>query len=151
MHCPAMLDGNIEASPLRGRGDHPVPVGCESELRIFTSLLAVLVKGQPGVSQRSSIGDDDFGRPCGKLLAIQHPTIRVIESSRIDARAALALPGESNFNSTPHPLWRQTCSNFRVCRASLPAGHVHADFEGARLDFLVSLQRLKSKNAMRIR
>jgi hypothetical protein len=34
MHCPAMLDGNIEASPLRGRGDHPVPVGCESELRI---------------------------------------------------------------------------------------------------------------------
>jgi hypothetical protein len=55
-----MLDGNIEASPLRGRGDHPVPVGCESELRILTSLLAVLVEGQPGLSQqRSSVGDDE--------------------------------------------------------------------------------------------
>src|SRR5215831_2554182 len=151
MHCPTMLDGNIEASPLRGRGDHPVPVGCESELRIFTSPLAVLVKGQQGVSQRSSIGGDDFGRPCGKLLAIQYPAIRVIESSRIDARAALTLQGKSNLNSTSRPLWRQTCSNFRVCRASLPAGHVHADFEGAGLNLLVSLQRLKSKSAMRVR
>src|SRR5262250_1541841 len=123
MHCPDMLDGNIEASPLHGRGDHPVPVGCESELRIFASLLAVLVKGQPGVSQSSSI----------------------------DARAALTLPGKRNLNSTSHPLWRQACSDFRVCRASLPAGHVHTDLEGAGLDLLVSLQRLKSKSAMRIR
>src|SRR5215469_10924130 len=151
MHCPVMLDGNIEASSFGGRGDHPVPVGCESELRILTSLLAVLVEGQPGVSQRSSIGDDDFGRPRGKLLTIQHAAIRVIESSSIDARAARTLPGKRNPNSTSHPLWRQACSNFRVCRASLSAGHVHADLEGAGLDLFVSLQRLKSKSAMRIR
>src|ERR1700756_1732496 len=138
MHCPAMLDGNIEASPLRGCGDHPVPVGCESKFWIFTSLLVVLVKSQPGVSQRSSIGRDDFGRSRGKLLAIPHAAIRVIQSSRIDARAALTLPGKRNLNSTSHPLWRQACSNFRVCRAFFPAGHVYADLEGAGLDLLVS-------------
>src|SRR5690242_10349130 len=120
-----MLDGNIEASPLRGHCDHPVPVGCESELRIFTSLLAVLVEGQPGVSQRSSVGDDDFDRPSGKLLTVQQAAIRVIESSRIDARAALTLPGKRNLDSTSHPLWCQACSNLRVCRPSFPAGHVN--------------------------
>src|SRR5262249_14998080 len=100
-----MLDGNIKRPPLHGRGDHPAPVGCESKLRMFTSLLAVLIESQAGVSQRSSVGDDDLRGPGGKLLTIQHAAIRVIEASRIDARAALALPGKRNFNSTSHPLW----------------------------------------------
>src|SRR5215472_5565812 len=121
MHCPAMLDGNIKAPPLHGRGDHPVPVGCESELRMFTSLLAVLVEGQPGVSQRSSVGDDDLGRPGGKLLTIQNAAIRVIEASRIDARAALTLPGKRNLNSTSHPLWCRACARgSRRSRAGSP-------------------------------
>src|SRR5437868_5794599 len=104
MHKPGMLDGNVEASPLRRRGDHSVPVGCQGEFLIFTSFPAVLVRSKPGVGQRSSIGKDDFGLPGGKLLAIQEAAIGVIESGGVDARAAFALLGKRNFYSTSHPL-----------------------------------------------
>jgi hypothetical protein len=82
---------------------------------------------KPRVSHRRSIGGNDSARPGGKLLAIQDAAIRIVESSRIDARAPFSLLGKRDFNSTSHPSRSTTGANFSVCHASFPVGHVHAE------------------------
>ena len=103
------------------------------------------------MGQRSSIGEDDFGRTGGKLLAIQDAAIRVIEPGGIDARAAFAFTGKRHFNTASHSLRPRTCSNFGVCQASLPARSPHADLVGSGLRFVGSSHRLEGESPMRVR
>src|SRR5689334_2309800 len=150
MHSPAKLNGNIKASPLSDCSDPSLSVGREREFRTFAFVLTVLIKIESCVRQRGSINDDSSWSS-GKFPAISDTAIRVIESSGIDARAAIPLLGERNLNSTPHPLWRPTGSNFNVCRPCFPAGHMDTDLKEGGLGRTTSTQRCKGKSPICVR